>query len=621
MPRSADKTAPPPAPPPSPDPVPDFVGIDEAANTMLDAGGAPDDQATAQEVASQEEVEDALSQRIRQRLAHNEAASSRDPLIGQEIGGRFTIVSKVGEGGMGAVYRARQRNMDRDVAIKVLLGNVATNETVVKRFHLEALAVSKLSHPNTIQIFDFGETEDKRLYIAMEFLEGVSLHATLDYEGVLAVRRALRITGQVAKSLREAHAKGIVHRDLKPDNIFLQSVGEETDFVKVLDFGVAKIRDENKHNTDLTKTGTIFGTPKYMSPEQARGGQIDPRADVYAMGVILYEMLTGRVPFDAESSLGILIKHIQEPHPPLDHVRPDLVYPEGVHKLIDRLLAKRAEDRPQSAEALIREIAKIDADLDDLYRNVVTQEDAIRVGLEMATSPKTRHDTRLTGTAAEALVTQGPFRDPTLQKREQHGLERRWPMVLLLAAAAVLVLATGAVAAAYSSLEPLPRHFIGLPPLVGVDDTVGTVPPIQQEVVHVVLACDPADAEIYVDGEKTGGSPPLVLRHRKGSAPKRVTFKREGYKPASTTVEFHKDRSETISLTALVTPRAPRPPPSEPTAAPRPRPTSAAKPAVTSKPTATAQPTTKPATKPDDGESMKLKVDRLKGVDSGMKLK
>jgi hypothetical protein len=186
-----------------------------------EVGGAPaDDRAE-------------LDAKIRRRIAEADSVDRVDPLIGKEFGGRFTVTAKIGEGGMGAVYRARQKGMDRDVAVKVLLGDLAGNETVVKRFHLEALAVSKLRHPNTIQIFDFGESDDGLLYIAMEFLEGKSLHQVLQEDRVLSARRAIKIAQQMAKSLREAHAKGIVHRDLKPDNIFLCTVGEALRTAKI----------------------------------------------------------------------------------------------------------------------------------------------------------------------------------------------------------------------------------------------------------------------------------------------------------------------------------------------------------------------------------------------------
>lgn len=243
--------------------------------------------------------DESLEERIKRKLSdHDEHSETerQDPLIGTVINQRFKVIERIGEGGMGAVYRAEQIGMSRSIAVKVLLRELTENETVLRRFHLEALAVSKLRHPNTIQIFDFGETEDGLLYIAMELLQGRPLVDVLRKEKQLSVKSALHVIAQVAMSLREAHSKGIVHRDLKPDNIFLETVDGDPHFAKVLDFGVAKVAEGDGKQKTLTQAGAIFGTPKYMSPEQSRGVETDARSDIYSMGVILYELLSGRVP-------------------------------------------------------------------------------------------------------------------------------------------------------------------------------------------------------------------------------------------------------------------------------------------------------------------------------------
>ncbi len=506
-----------------------------------------------------------LEAKIAERIAAAQMLPRTDPFLGREVGGRFTIMNKVGEGGMGAVYRARQRGMDRDVAVKVLLGDVAMNETVVKRFQLEALAVSKLRSPHTIQIYDFGETDDGQLYIAMEFLEGQSLHELLEADKVLSARRALRIAQAMLRSLREAHGKGIVHRDLKPDNVFLTSLGEESDYVKVLDFGVAKLREGDPNAGTVTKTGTIFGTPKYMSPEQSRGKHVDHRSDLYAMGVMLYEMLTGRVPFDADNSLGILIKHIQEPPPPIEEVRPDLVVPVEVRDYIHHLLEKHPEKRPQTAEAVLRELEGLEGDLDDIFRNVVTTEEAVAIGLEMATSSKTRADTSLDADNEQLLPTLGPFRDGTLSledaERELAGEPRRHraPLSLVLAGA-LLLLTMGSLGALAASLEPLPEAWRGLPGLVEATSTVGTVPAFAADDVYVTIAVDPPDAEIWHRGKELEDSSPLTLKRRKGSDSETYTFKKEGFAPLTRTVAFVQTQKETVSLTKL----KPDPPPARP---------------------------------------------------------
>ncbi|MBI5607923.1 MAG: protein kinase [Deltaproteobacteria bacterium] len=294
-----------------------------------------------------QDTRDELGERIRAHLEKGEA--KKDPLIGQTVGGRFLVLKKIGSGGMGSVYRARQEGMDRDVAIKVLLGDLTQNDTVLRRFTLEALAVSRLHHPNTIQIFDYGQTPDGNPYIAMEFLEGHTLHELMRKERGLPVRRALRIMAQVAESLAEAHGKEIVHRDLKPENIFLVKVGGNSDYVKVLDFGVAKLRDHKSEQGTLTQAGSIFGTPRYMSPEQCSAQPVDSRSDLYSLGVILYEMIAGKAPFEGDQALSLLLAHVNDDPPPLAGACEGQVVPAEVEELVRQLLEKRPDDRLQTA--------------------------------------------------------------------------------------------------------------------------------------------------------------------------------------------------------------------------------------------------------------------------------
>lgn len=280
----------------------------------------------------------------------------RDPMVGRLIAGRYEVIGLIGQGGMGAVYKAKQPAVQRVIALKVLLQEFAENETIVKRFHQEALAASRLTHPNTIKVFDFGQTDDGVLYMAMEFLRGESLAQALSRGGAMPPRRAMHIMRQVCKSLAEAHKAGIIHRDLKPDNIFLTDIEGERDFVKVLDFGVAKLREYEGKEGTLTQAGMIFGTPKYMSPEQARSGDLDPRSDVYALGVILYEMLMGKAPFTGDNPLSILIAHVNERPRRFSAFNPDADVPPAIEAVVFKALQKDREYRQQNVEELLSEL-------------------------------------------------------------------------------------------------------------------------------------------------------------------------------------------------------------------------------------------------------------------------
>jgi serine/threonine protein kinase len=285
-----------------------------------------------------------------------------DKLVGQVFADKYKILQKIGEGGMGSVYIATQEPIDRKVAIKVLLGKLADDEIAVKRFEQEAKAISKMQHPNTVTIYDFGKTEtdgEERFYIVMEYLKGKTLTQVLRKDGQLAAGRAARIIRQVCASLSDAHGAGIIHRDLKPDNIFLTEVGEDKDWVKVLDFGVAKLADAEGAGT-LTQTGMIFGTPKYMSPEQAEGRPIDYRADIYALGVVLYELLVGRPPFVADTPVGLLLKHISEPPPPFKKIRPDLTVDPRMEGIVMRALDKIPDRRQQMVADLASELEQFE---------------------------------------------------------------------------------------------------------------------------------------------------------------------------------------------------------------------------------------------------------------------
>jgi serine/threonine protein kinase len=262
---------------------------------------------------------------------------------GRVLDDRYTLVERIGAGGWGEVWRAVQNSTRREVALKILRWDVAEEDMAKERFQLEAEAVSQLVHQNTVTLFDYGHTAEGETYMAMELLDGDSLDQVLRKTGPMAPDRALRVVRQVALSLDEAHGKGIIHRDVKPHNIMLLQRPGEPDFAKVLDFGVAKWVLEDHQ---LTSTGTTFGTPEYMSPEQVQSKPLDHRTDLYSVGVILYTLLAARPPFRGESPITVALEHINTRLPPLPQ---GVVVPRAVDRLMRSLTSKDPTKRPFSA--------------------------------------------------------------------------------------------------------------------------------------------------------------------------------------------------------------------------------------------------------------------------------
>jgi serine/threonine protein kinase len=276
----------------------------------------------------------------------------QDPFIGREIlNGQFQILQKIGSGGMGAVYKALQPQMNRMVGVKILHPKLANRKDLVSRFRREARAMSQLTHPNTVKVFLYGELDDGSLYIVMEFLEGKNMNQTVRADGPFPVERALPILIQACGALDEAHKAGIVHRDLKPENIFLVQSGPLHDFPKVLDFGLAKVgeRQMRPGSVILTQEGMVFGTPEFMSPEQAQGKVLTPASDIYSLAVILFEALTGKLPFDAKSAMEHIQLHVTTRPVLLNQRVPGKTFPPLLEQIVDRALAKRPEDRFASA--------------------------------------------------------------------------------------------------------------------------------------------------------------------------------------------------------------------------------------------------------------------------------
>ena len=290
--------------------------------------------------------------------AWTSSEEAADPWIGQVVNGKFRIEAMLGQGGMGKVYRGRHLTLDRPVVLKMLHPDLSTDPQVVQRFQREARAASRLNHPNSIAVLDFGAAEDGTLFMAMEFLSGRDLARILADEFPLGEARIVRIGAQILSALAEAHAQGIVHRDLKPENVMVEPRRGEPDFVKVLDFGIAKITAPGANEPKLTQAGLVCGTPEYMSPEQARGADIDSRSDLYSTGVILYQLATGELPFQSDTPVGYLTKHLTEAPVPARERWTDLS--EALDGVIARAMEKDVTRRFQTAEEMREALLAVD---------------------------------------------------------------------------------------------------------------------------------------------------------------------------------------------------------------------------------------------------------------------
>ncbi len=381
---------------------------------------------------------------------------------GTVIGGRYQVEQVIGIGGFGAVYRCTQLNMQQTVAVKVLRNEHLTSLEHVKRFTREAQSVSRLKHPNTIHIFDFGSHSDGALYVAMEFLEGETLAHRLDQYGKIHWETMVLIATQVCHSLTEAHAIGLVHRDLKPENIMLIPVAGDPNFVKVLDFGIAKMqKDPSKPGeASLTEAGMIMGTPTYMAPEQAKGEEVDARSDIYALGVLMYEALTGLAPFQDETAMKVLVAHIKDPVPPFAKYAAPGEVPIEIEQVVMQCLEKDPGKRPASTVQLVdrlvtavrraRESAAALAQVGDLP---TTQNEALTTAAMAAMGSRRASSTDVPAAdfedsaagARPGLATPGQTRPAVGAKTP-----------LLVAGAALVAVAAG-VAVALALLGPNPR--------------------------------------------------------------------------------------------------------------------------------------------------------------------
>ena len=276
------------------------------------------------------------------------ALRSRDAadLIGTVIADRYHVLAKLGEGGMGQVYLAEHLRMKRKSAVKVMRPAMSADPDAISRFNREAANACQISHPNVAAIYDFGETRDGIVYLAMEYVDGQSLGNELDASGSLPVGRVANIVRQVADGLHVAHELGIIHRDLKPDNILISRLADGTDRVKVVDFGISKAAEDGQ---SVTRTGHVVGTPAYMSPEQLSGDIVDRRSDVYTLAIVTFHLLTGDLPFSSENAQSVMLKRLTDRPRTLAQVRPEIPWPPQLQGVFDRALMMEAADRYASA--------------------------------------------------------------------------------------------------------------------------------------------------------------------------------------------------------------------------------------------------------------------------------
>jgi serine/threonine-protein kinase len=302
-------------------------------------------------------------------LKNEENQNALENFIGKVLDSKYQIQHLIGEGGMGNVYQAKHLHIGFPVAVKILHPKLVKDSTAVERFRREARSARTIAHPNAVQVMDFGITSDNILYLVMELINGISLQKVLDNETILDTTRAISIMKQVCLAVDVAHTKSIIHRDLKPDNILVIDAGTPLETVKVIDFSIAKIK-QGSDDPNITSAGIAVGTPKYISPEQAQGlKDIDSRADIYSLGVILYQMLTGKLPFEGKTVAMTLIQHIQTKPKALRELNPNI--PIELEKVVLKALAKIPSERQQSAAMLAEELTLSLASPNSLITNIM----------------------------------------------------------------------------------------------------------------------------------------------------------------------------------------------------------------------------------------------------------
>jgi serine/threonine-protein kinase len=420
-----------------------------------------------------------------------------DPMIGREIDGRFTIRERLGAGGMGVVYRAWQASVGREVAIKVISPRPGDDSSTSKRFLREAKLASQLAQPNIVMVIDFGATHDGTLYLAMELLRGRTLSQAWRKDGPFSPRRMLRVASQLCDALDSAHRAGIVHRDLKPANVMILDDPTGRDFLKVLDFGLAKALDGEHDTTQLTQSDRVVGTPSYMAPEVITGAKAGPQSDLYSVGVVLFEMLTGKLPFAAPNANVMLAKHAYAPVPELgDEVPVQVAY------VVKKLLAKRPEQRYATA-------ARLRDALEAAVAGTLEMEESAEAFLDTAATPMpvskphaVEVDTQsTTGTAPTAAAGFAVTPEPTTMRPSP---KRRWG----LAIAALLLAGGGGAAIAIMSRDDGTRAPATAPARTPLDARAASTTPRPAITPDAGVAPVDAAVEAPVDAGTRRKKPP-----------------------------------------------------------------------------------------------------------------